>query len=332
MLREGTQLTRGFEPGLGTSGGHVQTLLGELLRWRLAWSLPTEDLFCAAEPDGELLIRASWQDGPRSERPLLLVVHGLGGSDASAYGLATGQLAFARGWHVARMNMRASGDGLGLCPRLYNAGLDADLLAIVRRVAEEARCVAMVGFSLGANLTLLTLARRRSELPKALVGAVAISAPLDLAECVTALERAENRLYQLHYVRKLKRAYRRCQRLRPDLYEAGREQPARTLRAFDAQITAPYGGYRDVDDYYGSSSAGPLLREIALPSLILSGGDDPMIPRDSVERWTLPSSGPVRREIVPTGGHVGFVAPSDAPGRFWAAERALGFLDDLLAG
>jgi predicted alpha/beta-fold hydrolase len=27
-----------------------------------------------------------------------------------------------------------------------------------------------------------------------------------------------------------------------------------------------------------------------------------------------------------TGGHVGFVADTVAPGRFWAAERALAFL------
>ena len=323
-------MTSGFEPGPLTRGGHVQTLLGELLRSRLAWSLPTDDLFCPVEPDGELLLRASWQQGARSARPLLLVVHGLGGTGASGYAMATGLLAFARGWHVVRMNMRASGDGFSLCPRLYNAGLDSDLLAILRRVAEEAPRVAVVSFSLGANLTLLTLARRRAELPKRLVGAAAISPPLDLADCAAALERAENRLYQLYFMRKLKRTYRRCQRVRPDLYEAGREQPARTVRAFDAVITAPYGGYRDVDDYYGSSSAGPLLGEIALPALILSSSDDPMIPRQSVERWPLPANGPLRREITRTGGHVGFVAATDAPGRFWAAERALGFLEDLL--
>lgn len=309
----------------------MQTLLGELLRWRLAWSLPTEDLFCPAEPEGELLLRASWQPGARGDRPLLLVVHGLGGSCDSGYAVATGLLAFARGWHVVRMNMRASGDGLPLCPRLYNAGLDGDLLAILRRVAEAAPRVAVAGFSLGANLTLLTLARRRGELPAGLVGAAAISPPLDLAECAAALERPQNRFYQLYFMRKLKRGYRRAQRVRPDLYESGRERPARTVREFDALITAPYGGYRDVDDYYGSSSAGPVLSEVALPGLILASVDDPMIPRDSVERWPLPADGPLRREMTATGGHVGFVAGTAAPGRFWAAERALAFLEGLLA-
>jgi len=45
-----------------------------------------------------------------------------------------------------------------------------------------------------------------------------------------------------------------------------------------------------------------------------------------VSRWPLPESGMVQREITRTGGHVGFVGPTPAPGRFWAAERALRFL------
>ena len=54
--------------------------------------------------------------------------------------------------------------------------------------------------------------------------------------------------------------------------------------------------------------------------------DDALIPSDSVAHWPLPASGVVRREALHTGGHVGFVAPTVAPGRFWAAERALRFL------
>jgi predicted alpha/beta-fold hydrolase len=60
--------------------------------------------------------------------------------------------------------------------------------------------------------------------------------------------------------------------------------------------------------------------------LILTAKDDPLVPAESVARWPLPASGIVEREITRTGGHVGFVAPTKAPGRFWAAERAMRFL------
>jgi len=37
-----------------------------------------------------------------------------------------------------------------------------------------------------------------------------------------------------------------------------------------------------------------------------------------------------RRHLTWSPGHVGFVAPTEAPGRFWAAERALGCLAEKL--
>jgi predicted alpha/beta-fold hydrolase len=55
-----------------------------------------------------------------------------------------------------------------------------------------------------------------------------------------------------------------------------------------------------------------------------------MIPSESITRWPLPANGNVTREMLPTGGHVGFFAPSRAPGRFWAADRVVDFLAALV--
>jgi predicted alpha/beta-fold hydrolase len=138
-------------------------------------------------------------------------------------------------------------------------------------------------------------------------------------------------VYERHYVQDMQRAYRRRQSLLPELYQAGRERGLRTIRAYDEAITAHYGGFRDAADYYERCSAGPHLVHIDRPTLVLAAADDPMIPAESVARWPLPSSGLVRREMLPTGGHVGFVAPTSAPGRFWAAERVMAFLEDVRA-
>jgi predicted alpha/beta-fold hydrolase len=35
--------------------------------------------------------------------------------------------------------------------------------------------------------------------------------------------------------------------------------------------------------------------------------------------------------MTATGGHVGFVAPTCAPGRFWAAERVMAFASEAIA-
>lgn len=317
-----------FRPRSWLSGGHRQTLLGYWSRRRLRWTHPAEDLVADADNGVKLLVRASWQEEP-ARRPTLLLVHGLGGCDQSTYGIATGELAWQAGWNVARMNMRGAGDGQAHCARLYNAGLDGDLVAVVGALAARTPRIALAGFSLGANLVLLALGRSAARMPPGVFAAAAVSPPLDLAACADALARADNRLYQVHYVRALRGAYRERQRLLPQLYEPGRERGTRTIREFDHAITAHYGGFQGADDYYARSSSGPWLTHIDRPTLILAAEDDPMIPADAVARWPLPASGVVRREMPATGGHVGFVGPTKAAGRFWAAERVMGFLQEL---
>jgi hypothetical protein len=320
--------TPAFRPPSWLAGGHRQTVLGYWLRRLLRWNLPAEDLVVEAGGGVRLLLRATWQGGPREARPALLVLHGLGGSDASPYVVSTGRLAFARGWHVVRMNMRGSGDGEALCPLLSNAGLDADLLAAVGALGAAVPRVAVVGFSLGGNQALLMLGRRRADLPPALAGAAAICPPVDLSACASALEAPENRLYQRYFVQMLAEGYRRRHRARPDLFSEGREEGVRTVREFDERITAPFGGFESAAQYYERSSAGPWLAAIDRPALLLAAADDPMVPSPSVASWPL--SPAVRREITPTGGHVGFVAPSRAPRFFWAPERVLTFLEGAL--
>jgi len=100
--------------------------------------------------------------------------------------------------------MRGSGAALEIDARLYNAGHDGDVAAALQAVAREAPRVAVIGFSLGAGLVLLALGRRGALLPAGLVGAVAISPPLDLAACAAALERPVNRAYQWYFMRGLR--------------------------------------------------------------------------------------------------------------------------------
>jgi predicted alpha/beta-fold hydrolase len=238
MKLEPTMPSNGlFRPHRWLRGGHRQTLLAYVLRKRLRWPHPAEDIVVDTDDGARLLLRASWQPGPRESRPALVIVHGLGGSDSSSYVVSAGRLAFARGWHVVRMNMRGSGDGEALCPLLYNAGLDGDLLFALKAVASWVPRLAVAGFSLGASLTLLAAGRGRDRLPAGLTAVAAISAPLDLSACTDALERWDNRVYQRYFMRMLEGAYRRRHERRPDLFPAGRQLGLRTVREYDDRIT-----------------------------------------------------------------------------------------------
>jgi uncharacterized protein len=311
-----------FRPFPFLPGGHLQTLGGVFLRAPLRWGLETEDVVVDAEDEVKLLLRASWQKD--ENRPALLLIHGLEGDDEARYVLSTGTLAFEAGWHVIRMNQRGCGDALEICPRLYNAGLSSDVIAVLRWLARKVSRIALVGFSLGGNLSLLAVTRERSLLPDELSSIVAVCPPLAMSECADALETPANLIYQARFLRSLLASYRERQRRAPERYEAGRERGLRTLREFDDVITAHYGGYRDAEDYYRTVSPGPRLVDVDRPTLVLAAANDPFIPESSVARW--PRSAKVTVEIPASGGHVGFAGRTRAPGYFWAAERTLSFL------
>ncbi|MFQ5791790.1 MAG: YheT family hydrolase [Acidobacteriota bacterium] len=317
-----------FQPLSFLRGGHRQTLAGHLARARLGWHHPSEDVVVEAPDEVQLLLRVSWQPGPRRERPALLLVHGLEGCDTSSYVLSTAEMAFRAGWHVIRMNLRGCGDSLRICPRLYNAGVSEDLLAVLQWTASAVQPVAVCGFSLGANLALLTLARHGEAVPRGVSAAVAVCPPLDLDACAEALARPANRLYQTYFLRRLEASYRNRRLLEPDRYPAKLDTRYRTIRDYDDAITAPLSGYQGATDYYARASAGPLLRSLDRFTLILSAADDPMIPVGSIRHWPLAPS--VQHEITPTGGHIGFVGRCRAPGYFWAAERTILYLQQAV--
>jgi predicted alpha/beta-fold hydrolase len=273
-----------------------------------------------------ILLRASWR--PEKHRPALLLIHGLEGCDRSPNVISAGTLAYRAGWHVVRMNLRGCGDSLPLCPRLYNAGMTSDLVAVLQWLASRVSSFGVAGFSLGGNLTLLTLDRDRERLPDELSGVAAICPPLDMSASASALERRANRVYQVQFVTSLNASYRKRREILPDAYEVDRERGVSTVRQFDDRITAFYGGYRDAEDYYRQVSPGPRLGTIDRPTLILAAADDPFIPEASMRKWDLSEA--VSMEIVDGGGHVGFVGRSKAPGHFWAADRILGFLESFV--
>jgi predicted alpha/beta-fold hydrolase len=316
----------GFRPFPFLAGGHLQTIGGHVVRATLRWNLPAEDIVVEATDGIRILLRASWQS--ETKRPALLLVHGLEGCDRSPTVLSTGIFAYRAGWHVLRMNLRGCGDSLSICPRLYNAGMTSDLVAVFEWLARRVPRLAVAGFSLGGNLTLLTLARHRDRLPDELLGAAAICPPLDMSACADALELRANLVYQLQFVTSLNASYRKRRELLSGVYEAGRERGIATVREFDDRITAFYGGYRDAEDYYQRVSPGPHLVSIDRPTLVLAASDDPFIPEASMTKWAR--SPAVAMDMTVGGGHVGFVGRSKAPRHFWAADRVLGFFEDRL--
>ncbi len=325
-----------FEPPPWLRNGHVQTLVASRKprRMNYGWN-SSEPMLIDLGADGQLLAEASWQPGRRTDTPLLFLMHGLEGSARSKYLLGMSKKAFARGFHTVRINTRNCGGSEHLTPTLYCAGLSQDVLAIVRHLRERLGCKRIFAgaVSLGANILLKFLGEQGECAVGHIQGVAVMSPPLDLAAGVQKMEEPQNWIYRRYFVRKLIAHMRRKTRLFPDLGDMERIARVRTIHEFDDVVTAPHFGFGSADNYYRLASAGPLVRNIRVPTLIVQAQDDPLIPFASFSKFAVQQNPCIRLETTRHGGHTGFMGVRPAgPGdldEYWGECRLVQFLGSL---
>ena len=304
---------------------HTQTILSAVLpRVLPAWGA-AERLELA---DGDF-VDLRWM--ARRHRRLAVLSHGLEGSVQAGYmrGLA-GTLQRA-GWDAVGWNYRGCGGVENRLLRSYHSGESGDLRAVVAHVARGYDRVVLAGFSLGGNIALK--AAGEGGLPASVAAVVAISAPVDLASSARRLdEEPANRLYQRRFLRtlvgKTLAKARRFPELRARLAGGDGVSAVRTIREFDERITAPVHGFAGAADYYARASARPLLTRLAVPSLLLSARNDPLLDGPSFPEELARAGTWLHLEIPEHGGHVGFL--DWRRGRQpWHERRVATFLEEV---
>jgi predicted alpha/beta-fold hydrolase len=313
-------------------GGDLQTLRNTLrgpggLEAELARA-PTRRLWLALD-DGsgdELAALLQLPAEPGPARPLVVLVHGLGGDETSVYMQTSAAHLLGRGHPVLRLNLRGAGPSRERCRFHYHAGKTEDLrAALTALIAAQPRLatrgLALVGYSLGGNLVLKFAGEGAGPLPVRAV--VSISAPLDLAEASRRFLALRNRIYHWNMLRRLRsEATAPGAELTPGEREA--VLGARTLYEFDDRFVAPRAGFSGADEYYARCSSLRLLPAIELPTLALHALDDPWIPaRPYLELEAVKGEwgGAVRCLVAPGGGHVGFHARRSGDSRAGATAR-----------
>jgi len=240
--------------------------------------------------------------------PIVILLHGLGGSAESVYVNRTASYLLSRRIDVLTFNFRGAGSSSDSCSKHNNPGRTEDLDALIQFLvgdshilSSERRCV-MASFSLGGTIMLKFLTSEIAS--KHLSASVSISAPLDLAATSERLGDWRNLPYRTYLLKKLRDRLLRDESLTPNEEQAIRS--ARSIRQLDSDFVAPREGFESVDDYYAAYSTVDSLDGIQVPSLLLYALDDPFIPRDTYQRidWSdLPSLSAL---IVENGGHTGF--------------------------
>ena len=302
-----------FEPHPWFRGGNAQTIGGRFLPGRRL-SLPST--YHEIDVDlGDRLgvlesIPAGWSPGD----PQALLIHGLAGCARATYVVRVAIRLVEIGVRIVRMNLRGAGAGFGSARGIYHAGRTDDLRRVAEWMARRApdSPIALVGFSLGANLVLKLAAEAAQQPLDGLDAVVAANPPLDLAACCRHLQRPENRVYDRHFVHMLHKEVTRLHQAFPELGPV-RVARAATLFEFDDLYTSPRNGFAGAIDYYTRASAGPLVPQIAIPGLVVHAADDPFIPVEPFYQVNFPPC--LALELLPSGGHLGYLGRS-----LWSGE------------
>lgn len=299
-------------------GGHGQTILGHLLP-SPKLDEEGESIHIQLDDSGEK-IHSTYFNGRMNK--VVYLFHGLGGNSESDYMQRTARIARNLGYHVFLNNHRGCGAGSGLARGTYHSGSSNDLSQVLKYGRDRLpHCQHIaVGFSLSANALLLLAAGVRADtLPDI---AIAANAPIHLDRASQLLCRGLNRVYNYRFIRLLNQHVRKN---RPE--ELVRLRGTFDLRTFDDVYTAPLSGFINKEDYYQSCSAKQYLRQIKVPTLILTSQDDPFVSsRDYLEAALSPQ---IVLRIEKYGGHMGYLDRSKQRRR-WLDYALHAYLEAIL--
>ncbi len=327
MTFQDQQISETFTPPWWLKNPHLQTL------WASLCSPSTDPGYQRQHlelPDGDFL-ELDWCRNPGSDAPIVLILHGLEGSSRSSYVRRLALDLYPQGYQCLIMHFRGCGDHPNRLQRTYHSGETGDVDLITRwlRHAYPARPIAIIGYSLGANVLLKWLGEQQDSAP--IQAAVAICPPLRLEVCARRLEHGFSRVYQKLLLKSLINKILSKFQHRASPLDLTRVARAKTFFEFDDAVTAPLHGFASADEYYRQSSSRPYLKSIHKPCLIISSSDDPFMTPEVLPK--LNELGPQSQlEITRYGGHVGFVAARGFFGiRFWLEQRISRYLNSLLS-
>lgn len=279
------------------------------------------------EPGVSTLCQCHWHAN-RKNTLTVLAVHGFEGSSESEYMHGLAEKGLGAGMNVVRMNQRNCGGTEALAPVLYHSGLSQDVAAVARNLIERDRIsrLALVGYSMGGNLMLKLAGEWGANGPPEFCAAAVVCPAVDLAASSAALHHWSNRLYERHFLNRVRRRMEEKARSFPEVFDLSRLQGIRSLGDFDDRITAFYCGFASGQDYYARAAAANVVDKIAVPTLILHAANDPFIRIVPETRRKILANPNITFVETRDGGHCSFIASANGYDGYWAEQQVINFL------
>lgn len=306
---------------------HLATIAGNFWRRpKSAQRWPEQALIYRTEPDVEVLVHSQRPD--REPKGEIFMVHGLEGSSAAGYACSMAYAALERGYSACRFNMRGCGATEHLTIHAYHAGQTSDVLSVLReRRRNGYGPIFLTGYSLGGNVALKLAGELGDSAAELIAGVCAVSAPIDLAACVAALEQRQNFIYQWRFLSRLKARVRLRHTQAPDMYTLEHLPKIKTIADFDDHYTARLFGFGTAANYFRTQSSQQFLDKIRVPTLLIQAKDDPLIPFRVYDHPALSRNPHLKLVAVEHGGHLGFLSRKRP--RFWLDNVVMDWIEGI---
>ena len=318
-----------FVPHRALDNGHLQTLLSQRGRPLAQDVLQTFRRL----PSGTVVQVDEIHpiDGD-TQAPIVICVHGMGGSSTSGYMRGMAARATARGWSARLLSLYDLRDDTAAPPTIFHAGNSEALReVIVDLLTSTTGDVFVVGTSLGGNSTLKLLGEWGEDIPQRIRGVALLSPLVDLTAAWPILERPSRAPYRRHFLKSLGDIVRAHRHRLEAFVDLEAVWAATNLREFDMALTVPLGGFRDAFDYYAQASAVQVVDRLRVPTLAIFAEDDPVLPIAPLLSTAVRSNPFILTALTHGGGHVGFIERAARGDRAWAEDRAIEFFEHVLA-
>jgi uncharacterized protein len=299
--------------------GHLQTLIPGIYRKVLGVNYVRERFTLS---DGDFL-DFDWLRN--QNKRIVILTHGLEGNSQRQYMLGMASAFRDANWDILAWHCRSCSEEMNRAAKLYHHGDTADIHEVVQHVAAQGYTqIALIGFSMGANITLKYLSVRASEVPANVSGAVAFSGPCDLQSASNALDRWDNKIYKTRFLRALSRKIRIKEQQHPGRVDLSLLDKIRVWRDFDEWFSAPLCGYKDAAEFYYNSSSINFVHDLRIPTLLINAQNDPILTPTCMPFAEAKNHKFFHFEMPRIGGHCGFMSRGDLLA--WSEKRALEFL------
>lgn len=308
-----------YTPPFFLGNGHVQTIVPVVFR-KIKSVVYTRERIETRDND---FLDLDWSTN--HHKRLAIISHGLEGNSHRTYVKGMVKAINDNGWDALAWNYRSCSGEPNRLIRSYHNGVTDDLSQVIHHAKQKFpyKELALVGFSLGGNLSLLYLGR---EKPDPLIRkAVVFSVPCDLKESVSVLAKPSNRIYMKRFLVMLHQKIKAKMKILPGVIDDKGFETIKDFKAFDDRYTAPIHGFKNAYDYYEKCSSKPFIPDIRVPTLIINAMNDPFLSESCFPVKEAKANKFVTLGMPSSGGHVGFIS-FNKQNLYWSEKMATSFL------